>query len=73
VILQRRAHRLHQRGELVVLEGAGSLRVDVFRPPAGAVDPSRIVDNNAIAESMYIMPRLFIPLLVVKLGVYAQR
>jgi hypothetical protein len=50
----------------------GSLRVDVFRPPDGETDPSRVVDDNAIEESMYILPRLFVPLLVVKLGIYAQ-
>jgi hypothetical protein len=51
----------------------GSLRVDVFRPPDGATDPSRVVDDDAIEESMYILPRLFVPLLVVKLGIYARQ
>jgi hypothetical protein len=50
----------------------GSLRVDVYRPPAGATDPQRIIDNDARVEEMYIRPRLFIPLLSFTLDVYAQ-
>lgn len=51
----------------------GSLRVDVYRPPAGATDPSRIVDNDARDEEMYILPRLFVPLLLLELEMYAYR
>lgn len=50
----------------------GSLRVAVYRPPAGAADPRRIIDHNARVEEMYILPRLFIPLLRLRLGIYAQ-
>lgn len=50
----------------------GSLRVAVYRPPAGATDPQRIIDNNARVEEMYIWQRLFIPLLSLRLGRYAR-
>jgi hypothetical protein len=50
----------------------GSLRLAVYRPPAGATDPRRIIDDNARDEEMYIRPFLLTPLLSFTLDQYAR-